>query len=160
MYRPRKINEDEHAKRVIFLHKDWSEFTKEDLVHMKTQETDTEIIHYFDLNEIFDAAWKFLERFADDPSRLMWLGQAGDILNDEELEYAITEEEKIIMEFDGELYELDFNSLKTIDEDSPLAEYLGPIGVLELVKDVEKVWGNIAREIESSGDSGRAHEKP
>ena len=84
----------------------------------------------------------------------MWLGQAGDILNDEELEYAITEEEKIIMEIDGELYELDFSSLKKIDEDSPLAEYLRPIGVLELVKDIDRVLGNIAKEIESSRAPG------
>lgn len=135
LFNPRKMDEEEYSKRVVFLHDDWFSFFSGQSWEMKTEETKKEIIQYFDLNEIFEIARKFFDKFADKPFELMWVGQADDILTNDDLEYALTFEQRIIMEFEGDLYELDTAPMNILNEDNPLSEYFKPLGFSAIIRE-------------------------
>ena len=65
-----------------------------------------------------------------------------------EVKKAITEDQKIVMEAEGELYELDIAPMNVMEEGNPLAEFLPPLGIPELMNDALQVFSNLDEEDE------------
>ena len=112
---------------------------------MKTEETEKEIIHYFDIEEMFQIGLNIIERFREDPSPFMWLGIAEDLFANKS-EFAITSDQKIIMEAEGELYELDTAPMNIMEEGNPLAEFMSPLGLPEILSDIQQIFRNLSDE--------------
>ena len=142
MFHPRLLEPHEYSKPVIFLSSEMISFFTNKSYEMKVKETHKEIIYYFDLQEIFETVTSFIERFRENPYQLAWVGTAQDVLQDE-LGFAVTEDQKIIVSADDGLYELDSAPMDIFEPGNPLAEFFHPLGFSELLPDFQRTFREI-----------------
>jgi hypothetical protein len=56
--------------------------------------------------------------------------------------------QKIIMEAEGELFELDTAPMNIMEEGNPLAEFLSPLGIPELLSDFQRIFHILSEDTE------------
>ena len=105
---------------------------------MVIEETGKDITCYVDLRQIFQNAQSIARRIIESQQLPFLVGTARQAINCENFEVGFTDEKMAIMEFEGELWEFDPTYLYQLGaEDHPWAEYLKPLGIFELLKEVD-----------------------
>lgn len=111
----------------------WGEFS----LDLETEETEREIIKYVDLRKVFKKAIEIGEsiQLFQEPCRIC---KAGDLFAREDFYVEYTEDNLGIFIHDGELWEFDPQHLNKFgDKGHPWNEYLKPLGIFELLREVD-----------------------
>ena len=105
---------------------------------MVIEETGKDITCYVDLRQIFQNAQSIARRIIESQQLPFLVGTARQAINCENFKVGFTDEKMGIMEVEEELWEFDPTYLYQLGaEDHPWAEYLKPLGIFELLKEVD-----------------------
>lgn len=138
LLKPRKLDESEYDKLVFYANKEFAKMWGDQKLEMVTEESEKEIISYIDLMQIFENAMSIAERIVEAQQVPFIVETAREAFSREDFEVGITENKMGIIEFEGELWEFDPTYLYQLGaEDHPWAEYLKPLGIFELLKEVD-----------------------
>ncbi len=134
----RKLESREYDKPVYYKNDEfWDLFIPTNLDFI-TEEKTKEIIKYIDITSIFngfDDRVKELQKRTPQPFLKC---KAYDLLNRKDIEAGITEEQLVVFEYEGELWEMDPLYLCNFgSNDHPWADILKPLGVLELLSELD-----------------------
>ena len=102
-------------------------------------ETDKERIVILDLLRFFNNSKKMAFELSQNLLKLFGGCTAGEILSNEEYEVGFTTRETVVIQIDGNLYEVDIKAyLDMANKDNPLQEIFTPLGFPSLMPELDK----------------------
>jgi hypothetical protein len=138
LLKPRKMDKEEYDKPVFYVNKNYQTMVEDNQMDMETEETEKEILMYIDLSELFENAQRIVEAIIETNQLPFGVCPARELLFMENVEVGVNEEQFAVMVLDGELWEIETKNLYQFGrEEHPWNEYLKPLGVFELLKDVD-----------------------
>ena len=149
LFNPRKLEKKEYDKIIFGVNKNFQNIWGNTKLDMETEETDKEILKYVDLRRVFEKAQEIVEKIQETRQLPFMLYNAQDILTREDIEIGVTENQLCVIENDGELWEFDPKYMYQLgNKDHPWSDYLKPLGVFEILKDVDEVFSKVTRQLE------------
>jgi len=136
---PRVIVNEGLDEQVVYITKRGMELLNQPSDIIIETETDQERIFLLDLLSFFNKSKKMFSEFSQNFLNLFGLCTAREILSNNEYEAGITSRETVIVEVDGDLYEIDIKSfLDLTNEENPLQDLLSSLGIPSLIPEFDR----------------------
>lgn len=134
----RKMDEEEYDQTLIFKNPEFWDILVKYEYELVTEEREKDILKFMDLSRMWVDIQERIEYLRDNEIMPFDFCVARDLLTRPDIEGGISENELIVFAFEGELHEFDLKPLLQIQsEDHPLAEILKPLGLYELLGDID-----------------------
>jgi len=134
----RKLEESEYDQTLLYLNREFLDILLTYEFDLVTEEREKDILRYFDLSKMFADIQERIEVLRTKEIMPFLTCKASDLLDRKDIEAGISEKEFAVFEYEGELWEFDVKHMYRFDsEDHPWAEILRPLGVFELLREID-----------------------
>jgi len=148
---PKIIQDDGLDEKVIYITGRGMELLNQPSKIFKETETDKEKIFLIDLFGFFKNSIEVFIELKKDFLNLFGLCIARDIISNDEFEAGFTSRETAVIEVDGNLYEVDIKAyLDLANEKNPLQEIIGPLGLPNLMLELDRRFKEVIEEKKES----------
>jgi len=148
---PKKITDDGLDEKVVYITERGMELLNQPSKIVKETETDKEKIFLIDLFGFFKNSIEVFIELKKDFLNLFGLCTAKDIISNDKYEAGITSRETAVIEVDGNLYEVDIKAyLDLANEKNPLQEIIGPLGLPNLMLELDRRFKEVIEEKKES----------
>ena len=136
---PKKIVDNGLDEKVAYITKRGVELLNQPSDILIETETDQERILILDLLRFFNNSIKMAFELSQNILKLFGGCTASEILSNEEYEAGFTTRETVVIEVDGDLYEVDIKAyLDLTNKENPLQEIFTPLGFPSLIPELDK----------------------
>jgi len=148
---PRAIVDEDLDEQVVYITKRGMELLNQPSDILIETETDEERIFLLDLLSFFNNSKKMYVELSQNFRNLFGLCNAGEIFSNTEYEAGITSRETVVVEVERVLYEVDIKAyLDLANEENPLQEIIGPLGLLSLMPELDGRFNEVIEEKKDS----------
>lgn len=136
---PRKIAVEDYDKTVIHVTEAGESLANQSTFDMIERVTKKEIIQLWDIKKLFDNAYRVAQKYVESPDSYFGICTVGELISNPDYVYGVTENEKIVIEFDGEWLEIELSHYYNLTgPNHPFEEMLSSIGIQELLPEIQK----------------------
>ena len=134
----RKLDVSEYDKLLLYKNNEFWDLLMTYDFELVTEEREKEIIKYMDLPRFFDDIDERIAELREKRPPLFLTCRARDLFDRKDIEAGITEDQLVVFQHDGELWEMDTLYLSNFgSKEHPWADILKPLGVFELLEEID-----------------------
>lgn len=134
----RKLEESEYDQTLLYQNREFCDILLTYEFDLVTEEREKDILSYMDFSKIYDNIQERIEVLKTNEIMPFLTCKASDLLDRKDIEAGISEKEFAVFEYEGELWEIDVKHMYRFgSEDHPWAEILRPLGVFELLREID-----------------------
>jgi hypothetical protein len=134
----RKLDISEYDKPLYYKNSEFWDLLVTYDFKLVTEENEKEIVKYIDVPRLFEGLDERIEELREKQPPLFLTCKARDLIDRRDIEAGITEDQLAVFGYEGELWEIDPLYLSDFgSKDHPWADFLRPLGVFELLGEID-----------------------
>ena len=136
---PRKIDVREYDETIIYFTEAWISLVNQSDNAILERESEKEFIQLWDIGKTFETSIRIAQEYVSSPESFFGLCKIGELLSNQDYLFGITKDKKGIIKEDGELWEIELSQYYNLTRpDHPFEEILSPIGLQELLPEIQQ----------------------
>jgi len=144
---PKKIDVKEYDEIIIYFTEAWISLVNQSDNVIWKRESKKEFIQLWDIRKTFETSYRIAQEYVSFPESFFGLCTIGELLSNQDYFCGITKDKKVIIEDDGELWEIELSHYYDLTRpDHPFEEILSPIGLQELLPEIQQRMRDIFNE--------------